>query len=402
MTFTFDAIVNQDWIYIPLYVTSILIASLIFHKLLKSVIFRILEQLLSKQLPNVLSQLKEVRFFNILAAIAPLIITFLAIKHYPLEGLSKANILLITKGLNMGLIILLLQLINAVISLILNHLQLKFLAAKTIIRTLHQVIKIILSITGLIIIFSIILNKSPVVILSSLGALTAIFLLVFKDTILGFVASVQVTLLGNVKVGDWIEMPKYNADGTVLDINISSIRVQNFDKTITTIPTYALMSDPVKNWRGMEESNARRIRRRLLIDIDSIAFLNDDQIQRLQKVNLLKDYFKTKLVELGSFNDNQNNNSEDLNIRKLTNIGLFRYYLDSYLKNHPKINQTTTILVRQYQQEAVGVPVEIYCFTNTTNWNEYEDIQSDIFDHIYASVHLFGLKIFQYSKDAID
>ncbi|MEK9727475.1 MAG: mechanosensitive ion channel domain-containing protein [Candidatus Margulisiibacteriota bacterium] len=383
---------------IPLYIFSIVVYSYLFHKLIKKVIFRLLEQILSKQLPNVVAELKKVRFFNILAGFAPLIVTFVAIKYYPINQLTDKNIKLILGVINIGLVVFSLQMVNAVITLILNQISLKYAEVRTIIRTLHQVIKIGLAITGLIIIFSILLNKSPLVILSSLGALTAIFLLVFKDTILGFVASIQVTLLENVRVGDWVEMPKYNADGTVLDINISSIRVQNWDKTITTVPTYALISDPVKNWRGMEESKSRRIRRKIFIDLESITFLSDEDISRMTKVNQLSAYFKDIIPEIDLHNQAQINNSETLNIRRLTNIGLFRNYLNEYLKNHPKINSSTTILVRQHEQTSTGVPIEIYCFTNTTNWNEYEDIQSDIFDHIYATIHEFRLRLFQFSK----
>ncbi|MGA0242112.1 MAG: mechanosensitive ion channel family protein, partial [Candidatus Marinamargulisbacteria bacterium] len=242
-------------------------------------------------------------------------------------------------------------------------------------------------------------NKSPVVILSSLGALTAVFLLVFKDTILGFVASIQVTLLGHVKVGDWIEMPQFNANGTVLDINISSIRVQNWDKTITTIPTYALVSEPVKNWRGMTEARARRIRRSLWIDLTSIRFLTADELDAMKQVNHLQDYLTPALADIDQFNAAQVNNAHALNTRKLTNIGLFRQYLYAYLRDHPAINQSTTLLVRQQQSSPTGVPLQIYCFTNTTRWVAHEDIQSDIFDYILASVPLFGLRVFQYSND---
>jgi miniconductance mechanosensitive channel len=319
-------------------------------------------------------------------------------RYYPLDALNQFALNIITNALNVALVALVLLLLNAVISLILNRISSKFLiGGKTLIRTLHQVIKILLSITGLIIIFSIILNKSPVVILSSLGALTAIFLLVFKDSILGFVASIQVTLMGNVKVGDWIEMPKFNADGNVIDISISSIKVQNWDKTITTIPTYSLISEPVKNWQGMEEARARRICRNILIDVTSISFLSAEQIQKLHKVNHLRAYFDRALEELKSYNESQQNNTEELNIRRLTNIGLLRNYLYHYLQAHPNINQNCTILVRQKQHEANGLPLQIYCFTNTTNWVEYENIQSDIFDHIFASIESFGLKVYQYN-----
>ena len=262
-------------------------------------------------------------------------------------------------------------------------------------RTIAQVIRIILVVAGIISVVSIILNKSPFVILSGLGALTAVFMLVFKDSILGFASSIQVTLLDNVRVGDWIEMPKYQADGNVIDINISSIKVQNWDKTITTIPTYALVSDPVKNWRGMEEARARRISRQILIDINSIKFLTNADVEAFNKVTLLKDYLARSSNEINEYNQNVEHNTEPLNTRQLTNIGLFRNYLSNYLKGHKSVNEEQTILVRQQEMTSTGIPMQIYCFTHTTDWVEYEAVQSDIFDHIFASIRSFGLKVYQ-------
>ena len=290
---------NNNWITIGIYLLLIIVSSIVFHYIFKNLLFKLIKNILSKQAPEILKNLEIYSFFKLMAYLAPLLVTFIMFRYFPNQNINKSTVQIILNIINIGLVITVLLLVNALISLFLHHLSHRFtVGGQTVIRTLNQVFKIILAMIGLIIIFSIILSRSPVVILSSLGALTAIILLVFKDSILGFVASIQVTLLGNVKVGDWIEMPKFNADGTVIDISISSIRVQNFDKTITTIPTYSIISEPVKNWRGMEESNTRRICRHVLIDIDSIKFLNEEEIIGLKKINVLDDYLQKNYLKL--------------------------------------------------------------------------------------------------------
>ena len=400
--FNLAVIINHHWVTIGTYFLLIVISSIAFHYVFKNLLFKLIKSILSKQAPNTLKQLEVYNFFKLIAYLAPLVVTFIIFRYFPNENINDSAVQITLNIINIGLVITILLLLNALISLFLHQLSRRFMVGgQTVIRTLSQVFKIILAMIGLIIIFSIILNRSPVVILSSLGALTAILLLVFKDSILGFVASIQVTLLGNVKIGDWIEMPKFNADGTVIDISISSIRVQNFDKTITTIPTYSLVSEPVKNWRGMEESNTRRICRSVLVDVTSIEFINEEQLSQLRQVNILADYINNALPEIFDFNQIQKNNTQSINTRRLTNIGLFRNYVYNYLKNHPNINQSSTILVRQKQGAANGLPLEIYCFTNTTDWIAYEDIQSDIFDHIYSVSKSFNINIFQYANHQI-
>lgn len=264
-------------------------------------------------------------------------------------------------------------------------------------RTIIQSIKLIFGIICLIYVISILADKSPVAILSGLGAMSAVLMLVFKDTILGFTAGLQLSTNKMVQIGDWIEMPKYGADGDVFDIGINVVKVRNFDKTITTIPTYALVSDSFKNWRGMRESGGRRIKRAVKLDINSISFLDDEDIKRLEKANLLAPYLKYKVNEIKDYNEKNNFDlSVRVNGRRLTNIGTLRAYLETYLKNHPKINKSMTIMVRQLSPTEFGLPLEIYCFTATTVWIDYENIQSDIFDHIYSVLGEFGIKPYQY------
>jgi miniconductance mechanosensitive channel len=259
-----------------------------------------------------------------------------------------------------------------------------------------QLVQILVWILGGILIVAAVLDRSPLLLLSGLGAMTAILLLVFKDTLLGLVASVQLTAHDMVRVGDWIEMPQYGADGDVIDVALHTVKVQNWDKTITTIPTYRLISESFRNWRGMSESGGRRIKRSIYIDKTSIRFLEPAEVERFKRFALLRDYIEEKERELAHYNARLTHATEAaVNQRRLTNIGTLRAYVRHYLGNHPRVRQDMTLLVRQLAPTPEGLPLEIYCFTNTTAWAEYEDIQADIFDHVLALVREFGLEVFQ-------
>ncbi|MCK4979748.1 MAG: mechanosensitive ion channel family protein, partial [Candidatus Delongbacteria bacterium] len=259
-----------------------------------------------------------------------------------------------------------------------------------------QIVKLIVYIVGILIIISILINKSPVLLLSGIGAMMAVILLIFKDTILSLVASIQLRTNNMIKIGDWITMPKYNADGDVVDIALHTIKVQNFDKTFTTIPTHKLIEESFQNWRGMVDSTGRRIKRSINIDMNSIKFLSEENIAKYKKIAHLKDYIEEKEKEIAEFNstfpDDLKNN---VNQKKLTNVGTFRAYLKNYLKAHPRIKTDFTFLIRQLQPGAEGLPVQIYVFTNDNNWVTYEEIQADIFDHVLAIIPDFELRLFQ-------
>lgn len=259
-----------------------------------------------------------------------------------------------------------------------------------------QVASIILySISG-ILIYSIITGESPKSFLVSLGAASAILMLVFKDSILGFVASIQVSSNDMVRVGDWIEMSKYGADGHVIQINLSTVKVQNFDKTITTIPTYALISDSFKNYRGMQNAGGRRIKRALNIKMSSIRFLEEEEIEDLKRIALLKPYIELRSEEIKIYNaKNTFDVSLKVNGRRMTNIGLFREYIKAYTYQNPHIHKDFHFIVRQMQATEHGLPIELFMFTNTTVWTEYETIMGDIFDHLFAVVPYFKLEIFE-------
>ncbi len=256
-----------------------------------------------------------------------------------------------------------------------------------------QIIKISLNSFIFIIIFAIITGQPVSYYISGLGALTAVLLLVFQDTILSFIASVQIGQNNIIKNGDWIEVPEYGADGDVIDIALHTVKVKNWDKTITTIPTSKIVTTSVKNWRGMSEYGGRRIKRSVSIDISSIKFMEDKDIDKLKEMPLISRYLSEKILDIEKYNASIGGEKER---RRLTNLGTLRAYLLNYLKNHDGLNtETMTLLVRQLAPTAVGVPLELYTFTNTTDWVEYEGIQSDIFDHVFAVLPKFGLRAFQ-------
>ncbi|MBN2226856.1 MAG: mechanosensitive ion channel [candidate division Zixibacteria bacterium] len=259
-----------------------------------------------------------------------------------------------------------------------------------------QIVQIILMLFIAILIFAKLIGRSPVALLTGLGAMTAILLLVFKDTILGLVASLQLSFNDMVRRGDWIEMKKFGADGDVIDVSLHTIKVQNWDKTITSIPSYALISDSFKNWRGMSESGGRRIKRSINIDMNSIKFCTAEMIERYKKIQYITEYIDKKTAEIEQHNRQIRADTTTLvNGRRLTNIGTFRAYVVAYLKNHPKIHQNMTFLVRQLQPSEHGLPIEIYVFSNDQAWASYEAIQADIFDHILAVVPEFNLRVYQ-------
>jgi len=260
-----------------------------------------------------------------------------------------------------------------------------------------QVFMIVIWLIGIVILFSIVTDKSLTTLFTGLGALSAVLLLIFKDTILGFVASIQVSVNDTVRIGDWITMEKYGADGDVYEINLASVKVRNFDNTITTIPTYYLISDSFKNWRGMSQSGGRRIKRAVLIKANSIQFLNPDEIAEFKKIKLVSDYVVERSNEINVHNKKVNaDKSVLINGRNLTNFGMFRRYVDEYLKQHPSVNKNMMVMSRQLAPTPHGIPLEIYAFSQDKVWINYERIMADIFDHILASIPYFKLEAFEY------
>ena len=285
---------------------------------------------------------------------------------------------------------------NSTLSAVNTIYEAKPIARERPIKGFIQLGQIAVWVVGAILIIAALIDQSPVIMLSGLGALTAVAMIVFQDTLLSLVASIQLTGQQIVRVGDWLEMPDYGADGDVIDVALYNVTVQNWDKTFTTIPTNKLVNGAFKNWRGMTEAGGRRIKRSIKIDLNSIRSLSDAESKRFSDFALLKDYIASKEEDLAAYNAALDSPGEGgVNLRQLTNIGTFRAYIYSYLKHHPKIDKDMTLIVRQLQSANDGVPLEVYCFCNDTNWFNYEGIQSDIFDHIFAMAPEFGLRVYQ-------
>lgn len=334
-----------------------------------------------------------------LSNIIPALVVSVGIAAVP--GLPEAAITVV-RNVSSGFIVLTLALALSALLDIVNHVyQRRPDAGLHPIKGYLQVVKILVYAVATLLIIAALIDRSPLILLSGLGAMAAVLMLVFQDTLLSLVASVQITSNDIVRVGDWIEMPQLNADGDVIDIALHTVKVQNWDKTITTIPTKRLISESFKNWRGMVESGGRRIKRSLFLDQQSVHFLSDSEFEHLRRFRLLDDYLERKQREIDDWNARlAESGMEPVNTRRLTNIGCFRAYVERYLRSHPHVHQSMTLIVRQLSPTADGLPLEVYCFTNTTGWVAYEGIQSDIFDHLLAVVPEFGLRVFQHPSGA--
>ena len=332
--------------------------------------------------------------FGRLVQVVPALIIFVGVPFIP--GLPEGTVQLI-RNIAMGYVVLTLTLgLTALLSAANTIYAASPIAKDRPLKGFVQLVQIVVWVLGGVLIVAVVLDRSPLLLLSGFGAMTAILLLVFKDTILSLVASVQLTAQDMVRVDDWIEMPQFGADGDVVDVQLHTVKVQNWDKTITTIPTHRLITDSFKNWRGMSQTGARRIKRAIFIDVSTIRMQTQDEVDHFNRFALLKDYITNKEQELADYNAGLATEVDaEVNRRRLTNIGTFRAYAYNYLKNHPSIHKGMTLIVRQLAPGPEGLPLEIYCFTSTTEWASYENIQSDIFDHLLAIVPEFGLRLYQ-------
>ena len=337
--------------------------------------------------------LVEKHFFRRLLYFIPLIILYIFIAHI-FEGtpahpfsITLVNILLLIAGM---------LTLDALLNSILVIYENSSISKEISITPFVQVVKLLLYFVTVILIISILVQKTPLYILSGLGALTAVLLFVFKDILMGFVGGIQLIANKMVAPGDWIEMPKYGAGGDVIEITLTTVKVQNFDNTITTIPTYALINESFKNWRNMNLSGGRRIKRFVYIDLGSIKFCSSEMLERYKLIQLISKTIQDRQQEILEYNKHHNVDESTLvNGRRLTNIGVFRSYVEAYLRNHPMIHQEMTFIVRQLSPGEKGLPIEIYVFCKDTNWTAYESVQADIFDHILAVVPEFDLHVFQ-------
>ncbi|WP_076541431.1 mechanosensitive ion channel family protein [Shewanella sp. UCD-KL21] len=301
----------------------------------------------------------------------------------------------IDRGLSVLVVIFVIRAIYACLDAVNEIADVRLISRRLPVKSFVQLFKLFLFFVGFIIGISVIADESPIYFLSGLGVATGLVMLVFRDTILGFVAGIQLAANRMVSKGDWIQMDKYGADGAVDEVSLNTVKVRNWDNTITMIPAYALVSDAFKNWRGMSEKGGRRIKRSINLDVNSIHFLSEDDITRLSKVNYLKDYFPKVCSEISHANELVSDIDMPVNGRRLTNVGTFRAYLDAYLRQNNKLHKDMTLMVRQLAPTPEGLPIELYVFTNDVRWAFYEGIQADIFDHVFAILPEFGLRAFQ-------
>ncbi len=375
-------------------IVGVLLLSFVANFVAKRYIVSALTYVISKSKSRWDDAVLRQRTLNRMAHLAPAIVIYV-LTPIALQGLDPA-IAIIRDALLIYMIVILMLVLDSLLNTVEDIYQ-SFRASKEIpIKGFVQVLKLALYFMAAIFVISILLNKTPVYLFSGIGALAAVMMLVFRDSILGFVAGIQLAANKMVSVGDWIEMPKYGADGDVLEVALTTVKVQNWDKTITTIPTYALINESFKNWRGMSESGGRRIKRSVNIDMSSIRFCNEEMLERFGKIQYISEYIETKKHELEEFNlATKVDNASLVNVRRMTNIGTFRAYVKAYLQNHPMINKDMTFLIRQLPPTEHGLPIEIYVFSKDQVWANYEAIQADIFDHVLAVVPEFDLRVYQ-------
>ncbi|AZC23312.1 MULTISPECIES: mechanosensitive ion channel family protein [Pseudomonas] len=374
--------------------TLLLVVALVLGRVARYVVLHGVRLLGRQPALHWLNDLRQNKVFHRLAQMTPSLVIQFGLHLVP--ELSKASLLFLGNLAMAFTILFQLLALSALLNALLDIYARTEHARTRSIKGYVQLAKMVLYVFGAIIIVATLIDRSPLLLLSGLGAMSAVILLVYKDTLLSFVASVQLTSNDMLRVGDWIEMPQVGADGDVVDITLHTVKVQNFDKTIVSIPTWRLMSESFRNWRGMQQSGGRRIKRSLFIDASGVRFLHDDEEARLSGVRLLTDYIGRKQAELKSWNEAQGNVAAlSANRRRMTNLGTFRAYALAYLKSHPEIQPNMTCMVRQMQTTAQGIPLEIYCFTRTTVWADYERIQGDIFDYLLAVMPEFGLSLYQ-------
>lgn len=373
----------------------VLLLSYLVNRITKFYIVRAIEKIIRKTKSKYDDYFVDRKVFQRLSHLAPALVLFLlndvVFNDFPIvESVVK-------KGILIYLVLVFIWSLTAFFNAVMDIYNSHDYSKERPIKGYVQVAQIVGYFIGILIIVSIVFNVKLMAIFTGLGAVAAVLLLVFKDTILGFVASIQLSAHKMVRNGDWISMPSHNADGTVIDISLNTVKVQNWDKTISTIPTYEMVSNSFVNWKGMEDSGGRRIKRSVNIDMNSVKFCTQELLERCRKIHLLKDYLKEKEVEIENYNKELGiDNSVTVNGRRLTNVGMFRKYLEQYLHFHPKIHNNMTFLVRHLQPTEKGLPIEFYVFSNDQAWANYESIQADIMDHILAILPEFELEVFQF------
>ena len=374
-------------------VCIIALNAFIVHFLVKRVLVRFIKVVIQRTENKWDDVLLESKFLDRFCHFVPAIVIYL-LSQLLLNQFAFIQTFIISL-VNAYMVVIVMLMLDSVLTSIHFWHQKSTRFEKLPIKSVIQIVKVVVYFLSFVVVLALVMNKSPWTFISGLGALTAVFLLVFKDALLGLVASFQLTAYDMVKVGDWIEMPKYGADGDVIDVNLTTVIVQNWDKTYSHIPTYALITDSFKNWRGMSETGARRLNRSIYINLNSVKRCDPEMLEHFKKIHLIAGYVREKEAHLSSINKNVMPHGSLINYRNQTNLGIFRAYLYAYLRKYPHLNQHMTILVRQLDPTEKGVPINIYAFANTTDWGEFESIQSDIFDHILSVISEFKLELFQ-------
>jgi miniconductance mechanosensitive channel len=386
-------------VFIPAYTIKLallLIAAFVVHEIIVRLLLPVLQNLSRRTA----TRLDDIVFDRNLLRRAAHLIPALIIYSYLPQILDQESELyaLLHKAVDLYFVLVGLAVFDALLSAIRDVYEMHNKSGKVSINGVIQALKVIGIFVAIIFAISLLAGKSPLYFISGLGAFTAVLMLIFKDPLLGLVAGVQLSTMDLIRKGDWIEIPKHGADGEVIDISLTTIRVQNWDKTIVSIPAYEFVSSSFKNWRGMSESGGRRIKRSMRFKISTVHFLTEEETMRLHKIKLLVPYIDEMLTEMNKFNQEEFSGCDMsvlANGRRLTNIGTFRAYCDAYLRRHPGINQKMTIIVRHLEPTETGLPLELYMFTSDTRWAEYENVQADIFDHLLSLVPEFGLEIYQ-------
>ena len=388
----------EDWLYQSAAIGLLILVAWLSLLITRGILQGKITQMVMASKNNWDDELHKHHFFKRAGHIIPALFIYLLSPLLLSE--TEATLLFIQKSVIVYILIAVVAAGSAVFNTIEDIYNASDLARRAPITGFIQVGKLLLVILAGLLIIANLLDKSPLLLLSGLGAVTAIIVLLFRDTILGFVAGIQIAANRMVNTGDWIEMPSYGADGNVLQVGLTTVKVQNWDNTISTIPTYALITDAVKNWRGMSESAGRRIKRAIYLDIQSVRFCDEQDLQAFSKIRFINQYIESKKNELAAFNHTQEVDAQDLiNARRLTNIGTLRAYMESYLRCHSDINQKLTLMVRQLPPTELGLPLEIYCFSSVKEWVKYEAIQADIFDHLLAMLPVFNLRAYQRISD---
>lgn len=373
---------------------AVILISYLVDLIAKNILLSVIRKIVHKTKSKWDDILVERGLFNRLAHIAPVLVLYYAVPFiFPEANIITALIQRFFISYMIAVVLMMLSSLLAAVNTIYSTYK---ISKNRPIKGYLQIVRVFISIFGIILIVTTILDKSALGLLSGIGALSAVLMLVFKDSILGLVAAIQLSGNDMIQIGDWVTVPSFGADGDVIDIKLQTVSIQNFDKTIVSVPIYSLISSSFKNWRGMSESDGRRIKRHISIDMNSIKFCSVEMIERFKKIDILGDFISNKQQDIDKDNSTKKaNTSEMINGRRMTNLGVFRAYIEAYLHNNPNISDKMTFLVRQLQPTDKGISLELYVFSNDQNWANYEGIQADIFDHLLAAISYFDLAVYQ-------